>query len=348
MTSYLFCPNCGRRSDNELDNGLCAQCFLDRFDLVECPPLLVAKVCTTCGSFLQDGKKWVTCDNLSISTATVRSQLNINPAAEDVHISFAPETLGENMRVHVHVGATVKGMNVSKDVDVDVRIDRKSCDRCRLIAGGYYEAIVQLRAENRFPTADERQKCKDIAANVINRLPKRDKITFISYIKELREGIDIYVVPTYAGEQIAKAIIEKFGGNFSRAAKLVGQKEGKDLYRVSVAVRLPQFMVGDIISIGDQHIIDITSMGKRITGTNLKTGTIFKSDARDVVGADLLCHRSDAKTTILTMVQDDDIQVLDPDTYKPIILPRPAFLRAKSGDEISVIKTSNCILVLPD
>ncbi len=347
MTSYLFCPNCGQRSDNEIDNGLCAQCFLDRFDLVKCQPILVAKVCTTCGSFLQDGKKWVKCDPISIATATVRSQLHINPAAEDVHISFAPETLGENMRVYVHVGAMVKGMNVSKDIDVDVRIDRKSCDRCRLIAGGYYEAIVQLRAENRFPTADERSKCKDIADNVINRLQKRDRMTFISDIRELREGIDIYVVPTYAGEQISKAIIERFGGNFSRAAKLAGRREGRDLYRVSFAVRLPQFRVGDIISIGD-HIIDITSMGKRIIGTNLKTGTRFNSDLGDVVGAYLLCHRSDAKTTVLTMVQDDDIQVLDPDSYEPIILSRPTFLSAKGGDEISVIKTSNGIFVLPD
>jgi nonsense-mediated mRNA decay protein 3 len=307
----------------------------------------MAKVCTTCGSFLQDGKKWVKCDNLSISTATVRSQLHINPAAEDVHISFAPETLGENMRVHVHVDAMVKGMDVSKDVDVDVRIDKKSCDRCRLIAGGYYEAIVQLRAENRFPTADERSKCKDIAANVINRLQKRDRMTFISDIKELREGIDIYIVPTYAGEQIAKAIIEKCGGNFSRAAKLAGRREGRDLYRVSFAVRLPQFMAGNIISIGDD-VIDITSMGKRITGTNLKTGTRFNSDLGDLAGAELLCHRSDAKTAVITMVQDDEIQVLDPDSYEPIILPRPAFLSAKGGDEISVIKTRNFIFVLPD
>ncbi|NYT01108.1 MAG: NMD protein affecting ribosome stability and mRNA decay [Methanocellales archaeon] len=347
MTSYLFCPNCGRRSDNGLYDGFCAQCFLDRFDLVECPLHLVAKVCTTCGSFLQNGKKWIKCDNLSISTATVRSQLHINPAAEEVNISFAPQTLGGNMRVHVHVDAVVKGMDVSKDFDVDVRIDKRSCDRCRLIAGGYYEAIVQIRAENRFPTADERSKCKDIAYNMINRLQKRDRMTFISEIRELKEGIDIYVVPTYAGEQVSKAIIERFGGNFSRASKLAGRREGKEVYRISFAVRLPQFMVGDIISIGD-HIIEINSMGKRIIGTNLKTGIRFNSDSGNVAGADLLGHRSDAKTTILTMVQDDDIQVLDPDTYEPIILSRPAFLRANGGDEISVIKTRSGIFVLPD
>ncbi len=347
MTSYLFCPNCGRRLDNVLNNGLCAQCFLERFDLVECPLLLVANVCKTCGSFLQGGK-WVKCDPLSIATTTVRSQLRINPAAEDVHISFVPEARGENIRMHVHVDAVVKGMNTSQDVDVDVRIDRESCNRCRLIAGGYYEAIVQLRAENRFPTSEERSRCKDIAANVINQLQKSDRMTFISDIRELREGIDIYVAPTHAGEQISKAIIEEFGGSFSTAAKLAGRREGRDLYRVSFAVRLPPFMVGDIISIRD-HIIDITSMGKRVVGRDLKTGAIFKSDLGDVTGAELLGHRSDAKTTVLTMVQDDEIQVLDPDSYEPIILPRPAFLSAKGREEISVIKTrNNCIFVLPD
>ncbi|MDD2665436.1 MAG: NMD3-related protein [Methanocellales archaeon] len=342
MTSYLFCPNCGQRSEN----GLCTQCFLERFDLVKCPLLLLAKVCPTCGSFFRNGK-WVECDLNSLATSTVRSQLNINPAAEDVRISLVPETLGENMRVHVHVDAMVRGRAVSEDADVDVRIERKSCDRCRLIAGGYYEAIVQLRAENRFPASEERSRCKDIAANVINQLQKRDRMAFISDIKELKEGIDIYVVPIHAGDLVSKAITEKLGGQISRAAKLAGRREGKEVYRVSFAVRLPQFMVGDILSLGDL-IIDITSMGKRIVGRDLKTGARFNSDMKDMVGAELLCHRSDAKTTILTMVQDDEIQVLDPDSYEPITLLRPAFLNAKGGDEVSVIKTHKCVFVLPD
>ncbi len=342
MTSYLFCPNCGQRSEN----GLCTQCFLERFDLVKCPPILLTKVCTTCGSFFRNGK-WVDCDLPSLATSTIRSQLHINPAAEDIHISFVPETLGENMRVHVHVDAMVRGIGVSADVDVDVRLERKSCDRCRLIAGGYYEAIVQLRAENRFPTSEERSRCQDIAKNVINQLQKSDRMTFISDIRELKEGIDIYVVPIHAGDQVSKAITEEFGGQISRAAKLAGRREGKDVYRVSFAVRLPQFMVGDIISLGDL-IVDITSTGKRIVGMNLKTGARFNSDMKDVVGAELLGHRSDAKTTILTMVQDDEIQVLDPDSYEPVILPRPAFLNAKGGDEILVIKTHKCMFVLPN
>lgn len=342
MTSYLFCPNCGQKADN----GLCTQCFLERFDLLKCPHLILAQICTNCGSFFWNGK-WVDWDFHSLATSTIRSQLYINPAAEDVHISFVPETLGDKMRVHVHVDAMVRSIEVSEDVDVYVRLERKSCDRCRLIAGGYYEAIVQFRAENRVPTSEEISRCKDIATNIINQLQKSDRMTFISDMRELKEGIDIYVVPIHAGDQVSKAITEIFGGQISRSAKLAGRREGKDIYRVSFAVRLPEFMVGDIISLGDL-IIDITSTGKRIVGRNLKTGARFNSDMKDVIGAELLCHRSDAKNTVLTMVQNDEIQVLDPDSYEPVILPRPAFLNAKGGDEISVIKTHKCILVLPN
>lgn len=339
MTSSLFCPNCGRRSEG----GLCAQCFLERFDLVKCSSILGAKVCTTCGSFFQNGK-WIECDPHGLAISTVRSQLNINPAAEDVHVALVPETLGEIMRVHVHVDAVVKGMAASADVEVDVRIERESCDRCRRIAGGYYEGIVQVRAENRFPTSEERSKCKEIAATVLARVQKSDRMAFILDIRELKEGIDIYVAPIHAGKQISKAITEEFGGKLSEAAKLAGRRE---LYRVSFAVRLPQFMVGDIISLGDQ-VIDITGMGKRVVGTNLKMGAQFTSGMDDLGGAELLCHRSDAQTTVLTMVQDYEVQVLDPDSYEPIILPRPAFLKAESGAEISVVKTRKGMFVLPD
>lgn len=342
MTSSLFCPNCGRASEG----GLCARCFLERFDLVRCSPLLGAKVCTTCGSFFQDGR-WVECDLHSLAISTVRSQLNINPAAEDVHVAFVPETLGEIMRVHVHVDAVVKGTYVSKHLDVDVRIERGSCDRCRLIAGGYYEGIVQVRAENRFPMLEERSRCKEIAAIVINRIQKSDRMAFISDIRELKEGIDIYVAPIHVGKQISKAITDEFGGKLSETAKLAGRRDGRELYRVSFAVRLPQFMVGDIISLGDQ-IIGITRTGKKVVGTNLKTGAQFTSDIGDLGGVELLCHRSDAKTTVLTMVQGDEIQVLDPDSYEPIILPRPTFLKAEGGSEISVVKTRKGMFVLPD
>lgn len=178
-------------------------------------------------------------DVLDLAISLVKSQLTINPVAEDVRTIFEPEMLGENaVKVHIHVDAVVKGESTFREHDAMVRIKKESCDRCRRIAGGYYAAIVQVRAEGRFPTPEERSKSKKIAQDVIRRVQKSDRMAFISNVEELKEGIDIYVGSTKLGRQISKAIATELGGAFSESAKLVGRKDGKNQYRVSYAVRL--------------------------------------------------------------------------------------------------------------
>lgn len=233
MASPLFCPKCGRASKG----GLCTQCFLERFALVECPPLKI-RICPICGSCFRSGK-WVEGDTLDLAISLVKSQLTINPVAEDVHTTLEPEMLDENaVKVHVRVDAVVKGENVSKEHEVMVRIKKESCNRCSRIAGGFYAAIVQVRAEGRFPTAEERSKSKKIAQDVIRRVQKSDRMAFISDVKELKEGIDIYAGSIKVGRQISKRIVSELGGGFSESAKLVGRKDGKDQYRISYSVRL--------------------------------------------------------------------------------------------------------------
>jgi len=233
MASPLFCPNCGRASEG----GLCAQCFLERFALVECP-LLEIKVCPTCDSCFWRGK-WMEGDSLDLATSLVKSQVTINPVAGDVHITFKPELLDKGaVKVHIDVNAVVKCENVSREYDIIVKAKKESCDRCSRIAGSYYAAIVQVRAEGRFPTAEERSKSKKVAQNMIQQAQKSDRMAFISNIKELREGIDIYVGSAKVGKQISKRIISEFGGALSESAKLVGHKDGKNQYRISYAVRL--------------------------------------------------------------------------------------------------------------
>jgi len=178
-------------------------------------------------------------DTLDLAVSLVKGQLTINPAAKHVRTVLEPEMLDEKaVKVHIRVDAVVKGESVSREHDAMVRIKKESCDRCSRIAGNYYAAIVQVRAEGRFPTEKERSKSKEIAQDVIRRVQKSDRMAFISNIKELKEGIDIYVGSTSVGKQISKAIVTELGGRFSESAKLVGRKNGKDQYRVSYAVRL--------------------------------------------------------------------------------------------------------------
>ena len=344
MTSHLFCPKCGRASEG----GLCTQCLIKHFNLIEYPSILELEICPTCEACFAGGRWTKYQDYADAVTPTVMSQLNIHPDANDVRIALKPPLSdGRTSKIHVRVDAVVQGMGVFKEFDVEVRIKKRACDRCCRIARGYYEGIVQVRASGRILTEMERHASEKIAHMVIKQIQDISRNAFISDIKHLKEGMDIYVGAIRAGRQISKAIIDKFGGSFSEASKLVGNRDGKNIYRISFAVRIPKLMPGDIISLKDRAI-QITGSRKKVTGMDLRTGARFISDAKSLKGVKLLCHESDAEETILTMVQDDEIQILDPDSYKPMILPKPPFLKAESGDEILVVKTGEGVFVLPE
>ncbi len=343
MTSSLFCPKCGRASEG----GLCTQCLLKHFNLIEYPPILELEVCPTCEACFAGGRWTKYQDYADAATPIVMSRLNTHPDADDVRIAIKPLISdGRASKIHVRVDAMVQGMDVFKEFDIEVRIKKRACDRCCRIAGGYYEGIVQVRASGRILTEMERQVSEKIAHMVIKQIQDINRNAFISDIKHLKGGMDIYVGAIRAGRQISKAIIDKFGGGFSEASKLVGNRDGKNVYRISFAVRIPNLVPGDIISLKDRTI-QITGSRKNVTGIDLRTGARFISDAKRLKGVKLLCHESDAEKAILTMVQDDEIQILDPNSYKPMTLSRPPFLKAKSGDEILVVKTDKGVFVLP-
>ncbi|ATZ61649.2 MAG: NMD3-related protein [Methanosarcinales archaeon Met12] len=343
MTPSLFCPGCGRESKE----GLCTPCFLKHFNLIEHPSMLELEICPTCRACFVGGRWTKYHDYADAVTPIAMSQLNIHPDANELRIALKPQVSdGCASKVHVRVDAVVQRMDVFKEFDVEVRIKKRACDRCSLIAGGYYEGIVQVRASGRTLTEMERHISEKIAHTVIKQIQELSKNAFISDIKHLKEGMDIYVGAIKIGRQISKAIIDKFGGNFSEASKLVGQRDGKNIYRISFAVRIPNLMPGDIISLRDS-VIQITDSRKKVIGIDLMTGARFISDAKKLKGVKLLCHESDAEATILTMVQDDEIQILDPDSYKPMTLPRPPFLTAESGDDVLVVKTEKGMFILP-
>jgi nonsense-mediated mRNA decay protein 3 len=266
------------------------------------------------------------------------SHLKVHPDAKDVHIAIKPRLLDGRIISSVRVDAMVQGVDVSKDFDVEVRIKKRLCDRCSRIAGGYYEGIIQVRASERTLTEKERRASEKIAYGIIERAMDSDRKAFISKIKQLKEGVDIYVGTVKAGRRISKAIVDKFGGKFSESPKLVGRKDGKRIYRISFAVRIPKFVSLDIIS-WDDKVIQITGSRKKVTGVDLETGARFVSDADKLKGAELLCHKGDAEAATLTMVQDDIVQILDPHTYECLTVRRPPFLRAKPGEEVLVVKT---------
>lgn len=350
----LFCPRCGKDTDTFYDN-VCRLCFIGEKKLIECPQVLSARFCPKCGSFFRKGKwqpekdeseaiKECVKDALALKTP----YLNTGNEARNIELLLSAEQLDySRYNVHIDAKAEIKGLPVEASLDTEVRINWETCSACSRISGGYFEGIVQIRAERRLPTEEELGQCKSIAESVASQAQKKgDRLAFIAKTVELHEGVDIYVGSKKLGKQICRAIMDTFGGKLIESPKLVGQKNGEDVYRITYALRLPEFVRGDIIS-ADGKVIEVQSCGKRVSGIDLETGKRFIENFSDIMEVKKLAQRKDAVSAVLIYDERNTIQVMHPDTYETIAIKRPEFLSAEPGDEIKIVKTAKGIYVLP-
>ncbi|KCZ73369.1 NMD protein affecting ribosome stability and mRNA decay [Candidatus Methanoperedens nitroreducens] len=343
----IFCPKCGRDVDI-LYGKVCRQCFIGGKKLLECPAVIHLRICPTCGSVFKRGKWSSGEDEVETILDSVKDNLKINRDATDLELTLTPNKLDySRYKVHIEAKARIEGVEIDASQDTEIRISWETCDVCSRIAGGYFEGIIQIRADKRFPAQEEQKECIMIAEDVAARAQERgDRLAFIAKTAELREGIDIYVGLIKLGRQICRAIIDRFGGRFTESPKLVGQKDGEDLYRITFALRLPEFVGGDIINV-DDTVIEVHSSGKYVSGIDLDTGKRFIEKYDSLANVKKLGRMQDAVSAVLVADEKRIIQVLDPDTYETVTVKRPEFLSAKPGDEIKIIKTAKGIYVLP-
>ncbi|MCO5381074.1 MAG: NMD3-related protein [Methanosarcina barkeri] len=81
--------------------------------------------------------------------------------------------------------------------------------------------------------------------------------------------MDLYMGSMNASRQVCRLITSELGGSFSESPTLVGMKDGKNLYRITFAIRLPEFRPGDVIRFREK-VIQIKSSGKKSMGFLLR------------------------------------------------------------------------------
>jgi NMD protein affecting ribosome stability and mRNA decay len=110
-----------------------------------------------------------------------------------------------------------------------VRLKNISCPECSRRAGGYFEAVLQLRGgfgkKNLESIVDDVEKHKD-------------KFSFVSEIRKVPGGYDIYLGSKSSAEKIVKQYRDK--AEIKRSNQLVGldKQSGKKKYRFFYLIRL--------------------------------------------------------------------------------------------------------------
>ncbi len=263
-----FCPRCGKKTDEFFD-CLCRECFKKEIKLIKAQKLEISvSKCVNCGAYFK-GKERISVEEAVVDSVRkeIRKRYGYNCVVEAKELEKELKADENRAVVFVNVKAAIKGVEIEERGEVEVIFKKETCERCSMIAGGYYEGIVQIRAENRIPMDEELVMAEEIAYSVLG------EADFISKERKLKEGLDIYVSSMECGRRISRGIVKKLGGIFSESRKVYGRKDGRNVYRVSFSVRLPGFEEGAMVEMGDKMIsVEKVMGGKGIECVDMKTG----------------------------------------------------------------------------
>jgi nonsense-mediated mRNA decay protein 3 len=228
---------------------------------------------------------------------------------------------------------------------VEIIWHKEQCDRCNRISGSYYEGIVQVRAEGRLPSTFELQMSAGIAQQVEDTLQAGgERLSFISDTNETREGLDITVGSQHIGTLISQGIIAQLGGRFTTHPKLVGEKNGRQLYRITYSVRLPRFQKQDVV-VSHGRYLELTHIeSSHIKARDLSGGvptSVREEDIERLVG-----NLRDAVSALVAFADSHILGVLDPETCQTKELRKVPWLDVKAGQHVLVLRDNDNLIVV--
>jgi nonsense-mediated mRNA decay protein 3 len=357
-----FCPRCGEPVDERAegptarDRALCDDCYLEEYDLVDAPDRVEVQVCAQCGA-VRRGNRWVDIgaqDYTDVAIEEVREALGVHVDATEVSWQVAPEQVDETtIRMHCQFTGTLRGRPLAEEVVVPVKLGRGTCERCGRIAGGSYASLVQVRSYDRDPDDRECDRAAEIAHDLVaTHEADGDREAFVTEITDVEGGLDIRLSTTQLGEQVARRLVEEFGGSYTDHETLVTEDEdGNGVYRLTYAVRLPPYRPGAVIDPGDgEGPVLVRNAHDRLTGIRLHTGEPYETSFGDDDAPDArrLGRRDDARQTTVVAVEDAHaVQVLDPETYEAVTVARPPYFDP-AADTVPVIRAAGSIHILPE
>lgn len=135
----------------------------------------------------------------------------------------------------------------------------------------YYEGILQLRNIG-----------NEVVEFAIKEIEKNEN-AHMAKMKKVANGVDIYMSPQKFLRNLGNKLQSRFGGQLILSTKLHTKSRvtSKDIYRVNMLFRIPNFKKGDVIVYkGDK--IKIIAVHKKVFAKDIKTGKKLNISFKDM------------------------------------------------------------------
>lgn len=319
----MQCPVCGREVA-DLREGMCPRCLSQRKAFLRVPDLLTITRCAHCGR-IQHAKQWdpsSDADDETLARRETQAAAHLDP---DLHEAQLGITIhwedARNAMATLRLEGRYADEPVERTAQSRLRLLASACPECSRQFGGYFEAILQVRADH----AEVLQKVREGALDFLGRRletyqDEQRTGAWLSRAEDVRGGFDLYVGSLEVARLLAHELADRYGASYAESHKLMGKKDGRDVYRFTLLVRLPPYLAGDFILM-DGRLYKVLDLGKKLLAAwDFERGQRIQREPKRARTLKVVGRARDEKDAVVVSYHDGTLQVLDPDTYRTVDL----------------------------
>lgn len=233
MRRALFCPKCGKETEN-LVKGFCPDCFLEDNKILEAPNEMKIAHCKHCGK-VRLSDKWLVQGKENLEefvSSQVKPKLVSDP---EISISLSP--LGDGRTIAtVTVSGSIDGVKLSSSSEIILKPRFVTCDECMKLSAGYHEAILQIRWKKEPKNPD---KILEETKKLLSVLKKKHALSEIVGTSRPKEGIDVMIGSKKAAKKVASAFSKKYQSEIVSSFTVTGAtKQGEEKKRLTYCIRI--------------------------------------------------------------------------------------------------------------
>ena len=323
-----ICLKCG--AEPPLISQICHKCVRETVGISRLPDVLRMVDCKSCYSLKIPGT-WLEFDDLESAVGYFfESSIIWKENLSQQKITLSLEQLDPaKFRVKAKTNASYGGLSLESNLEGVVEIKYQVCQTCSRHAGGYYEAILQIRTKQK--------SVLDAAVEKVFKDIESSPSEFFSTENGLAKGgFDFQLSSTERARSLARELMIQFGGHVNETNTLVGRKDGRDLLRHTFGVRLPSFLVGDYLLM-QEKVYRVTRLDRRKAKLRLMEAPYTKK----MVEIDTLRNPNILEKPVEVQIissRNDQFLLLDPYTHQTVEAVSPSNWE---GETIQALRFGN-------
>ncbi len=362
----MQCVLCGNNdSFLPLDN-LCPTCYSATNPLLAhltSKTIVRLPFCSLCSS-IKIGRKWYSLENPNVIEFLQTELTRILGLPKDVILlvhwdtieyEYSPNGIPIILSIQLTAQRNIlpKTFIQSETIKISIDLNVKPCISCTQIKSAKYEAILQLRANNRSLDPEEIESISQLVVERTEKAFLKNPKNYISRIDEMPNGLDFYFGNASLAIRLARELSASTAAQLTISHKRVSADPSLKhaTKRTTLSLRLPFYSRGDFISFQIQQ--ESTGSTDLFQVLNFNRGMIqYYSYKHNVKQSIPVKQFNERKPFIIASIEhvhafmvvallDDSIQLMDSQTYKMYEIRKPSF-------DINIIEGNNINAILID